>query len=91
METMYESPETDPDVRHSLYCHIEEQIREHAILLPLLHDQFHCFTRPEVEGLELNYFYPLIAFDNLSARKRCNDPSILYTGIKHTRVILTVV
>ncbi len=61
--------ETDPDVRHSLYRRIEEEIRNHAILIPLLHDQFHCFARPEVEGLELNYFFPIIPFDNLSTRR----------------------
>jgi ABC-type transport system substrate-binding protein len=61
--------ETDPDVRHSLYRRIEDEIREHAPVIPLLHDQFQCFARPEVEGLELNYFYPIIPFENLSIRR----------------------
>jgi ABC-type transport system substrate-binding protein len=59
----------DPDSRHALYRQIEERIREDAIIIPLLHDQFTCFARPEVDGLELNYFYPLIAFENLSIRR----------------------
>jgi ABC-type transport system substrate-binding protein len=61
--------ETDPDVRHSLYRRIEEEIREHVLVIPLLHDQFQCFARPEVEGLELNYFFPVIPFENLSIRR----------------------
>ena len=38
-------------------------------MIPILHDQFHVFARPELEGLELNYFYPMIAFENLSIRR----------------------
>jgi ABC-type transport system substrate-binding protein len=61
--------ETDPDIRHSVYRRIEEEIRNQAIFIPLLHDLFQCFARPEVNGLELNYFYPLISFENLSIRR----------------------
>jgi len=61
--------ETDPDVRHSLYRRIEEEVREEAVLIPLLHDQFYVFSRPDVQGLELNYFYPSINFENLSVKR----------------------
>jgi dipeptide transport system substrate-binding protein len=62
--------ETDPEERHSLYRRIEEEVRERAILIPLLHDTFQCITRPEVDGLVLNYFDPLIAFEHLTLNKR---------------------
>ncbi len=61
--------ETDPDVRHSLYRRIEEGIRNRAIVFPLLHDRFQGFVRPEVEGLDLNYFFPIIPFENLSIHR----------------------
>ena len=61
--------ETDPEVRQSLYRRIEEENRERVIFIPLLHDLFQCFARPEVDGLQLNYFDPLIAFDQLTIRR----------------------
>jgi ABC-type oligopeptide transport system substrate-binding subunit len=61
--------ETDPELRHALYRRIEEEIRSEALIIPLIHDQFHVFARPEVHGLELNYFYPTINFESLSIRR----------------------
>jgi peptide/nickel transport system substrate-binding protein len=63
------SMEMDPSVRQSIYRRIEEIIQKHALILPLFHVQTYCFTRPEVEGLELNYFTPHISYDALSLRR----------------------
>jgi peptide/nickel transport system substrate-binding protein len=61
--------ETDQELRHSLYRGIEEEIREQALVIPLIHDQFYVFSRPEVQGLELNYFYPTINFEGITIRR----------------------
>jgi len=61
--------EMDPSVRHSIYRQAEELIQKRALLLPLFHVQTYCFARPEVEGLELNYFTPHIPYDSLSLRR----------------------
>lgn len=61
--------EMDPSVRHSIYRQAEEMIQKRALMLPLFHVQTYCFARPEVEGLELNYFAPIISYDSLSLRR----------------------
>ena len=42
--------ETSPEVRHDLYLAVERRLAERALLLPLFHEQSHCFVRPEVRG-----------------------------------------
>jgi peptide/nickel transport system substrate-binding protein/oligopeptide transport system substrate-binding protein len=42
--------ETSPEVRHDLYLAVERRLAERALLLPLFHEQSHCFLRPEVRG-----------------------------------------
>lgn len=61
--------ETDPAVRHSTYREIEQILRKRALLLPLFHEKLYCFARPNIEGLELNYFSPFIPFEKISIRK----------------------
>jgi hypothetical protein len=53
-------------VRHSIYRELEELLRKHALLLPLFHVQNYMFARPEVDGLELNYFTPYVSYHTLS-------------------------
>ena len=57
--------ETDPKVRHSIYREIEEIVRNKAFLLPLFHEQSYRLARPEVEGLELRFFLPYVAYEKL--------------------------
>jgi ABC-type transport system substrate-binding protein len=61
--------ETDPRVRHSIYREIEEIIKREALLVPLFHEQTYRFARPEVEGLELRFSIPYVAYENLSIRR----------------------
>lgn len=57
--------ETNLDVRHATYRQIEEIVAREARLLPLFHEQGYRFVRPEVEGLLLSYWPPVVAYDNL--------------------------
>lgn len=61
--------ESEPAERHRLYRSMEEMIRRHAILLPLFHDKAYRFARPEIEGFELNFFSPVVAYEKLSIKK----------------------
>ena len=60
--------ESDSKKRHSLFRQIEELLQQRALLLPLFHEQTYCFTRPEVEGLELSFFSPYIYWEKLWIR-----------------------
>lgn len=61
--------ETDRDIRHEIYREIETIIEREALLLPLFYEQSYCFVRPEIEGLEMNYFSPVIACEKLWVRR----------------------
>jgi ABC-type transport system substrate-binding protein len=61
--------EIDPRTRHSIYQQIEELIANQARILPLFHVQTYCFSRPEVDGLSLNYFIPILPFEELAVRR----------------------
>jgi peptide/nickel transport system substrate-binding protein len=60
--------ESEPSVRQSIYRQIEELIRDRALVLPLFYEQAYCFTRPKVEGLELNFFNPYVPYEYLWVR-----------------------
>jgi peptide/nickel transport system substrate-binding protein len=60
--------ESEPAVRQSIYRQIEELIRDRALILPLFYEQAYCFTRPKVEGLELNFFNPYVPYEYLWLR-----------------------
>jgi peptide/nickel transport system substrate-binding protein len=60
--------ESDPSARQSIYREIEELIRNRALVLPLFYEQAYCFTRPKVEGLELNFFNPYVPYEYLWLR-----------------------
>jgi ABC-type oligopeptide transport system substrate-binding subunit len=62
--------EADPTKRHSCYRQIEEILRKQSLLLPLFYEKLYCFSRPQIEGLELNYFSPFIPLEKLSIRKQ---------------------
>ena len=61
--------ETDPTVRHSINRQVEELIQKRSIMLPLFHEQAYCFARPEVDGLELNFFSPVVPYEKLTIRR----------------------
>ena len=62
--------ESEPEIRHDIYREIEEIIVKRTLLLPLFHEKSYCFTRPEVEGFDLNFFSPIIPFEKLWIRER---------------------
>ncbi|HEV8632036.1 MAG TPA: ABC transporter substrate-binding protein, partial [Thermoanaerobaculia bacterium] len=47
--------EASPEVRHDLYLAVERRLSERALLLPLFHEQGHCFVRPEVRGFSRRF------------------------------------
>lgn len=61
--------ETDPKARHSIYRQIEDLMKTKALLLPLFHEQSYRFARPEVEGLELRFSLPYVAYEKLWLRR----------------------
>jgi oligopeptide transport system substrate-binding protein len=61
--------ETDPTGRHDINRQIEALIQKHYLLLPLFHEQAYCFGSPEVEGLELNFFSPMVPYEKLFIRR----------------------
>lgn len=67
MDHLIEKGRTEMDslVRHAIYREIEEMIEQQAILLPLFHEQAYRFARPEVQGFDLSFSAPLIAYEKL--------------------------
>jgi ABC-type oligopeptide transport system substrate-binding subunit len=57
--------ETDPATRHAIYRQIESTLRRDIRLLPLFHEQTYRFARPEVEGLSVSYWVPIVAYEEL--------------------------
>jgi ABC-type transport system substrate-binding protein len=61
--------EIDPRARHSLYRQVEERVAREALVLPLFHEQSYRFARPEIEGMQLGFSLPSVAYENLSIRR----------------------
>ncbi len=57
--------EQDPNLRHEIYRQIEKMIARRAVLIPLFHEQTYRFSRPQVQNLKLNLFFPVVAYDAL--------------------------
>ena len=36
--------------------------------MPLFHEQTYRFARPEVEGLSVSYWFPIVAYEELRLR-----------------------
>lgn len=62
--------ETHPQLRHDIYQQAEKSIRNHALLLPLFHEQEYRFARPEVDGFELFFSVQAVPYENLSLRRK---------------------
>jgi ABC-type transport system substrate-binding protein/predicted ATPase len=60
--------ETDADARHAIYRQIEEIIARDAMILPLFHEQSYRFARPDVEGLVVTPFSPVVLYEQLGVR-----------------------
>jgi len=60
--------EPDPAVRHEIYREIVAISRRHALLLPLFHEQAYRFARPDVDGFELSFTSPAVAYEKLAIR-----------------------
>ena len=57
--------ETDPALRHALYREIDSHLASHEALLPFFHEQIYRFAHPDVEGLELRFGWPEVAYEEL--------------------------
>ncbi len=57
--------ETDPKVRHPIYRKMEEEISTKGLLLPLFHEQSYRFARPEIEGMEVGFSFPTVAYEKI--------------------------
>jgi ABC-type transport system substrate-binding protein len=61
--------ETDPEIRHEIYREAEEVIARRALLLPLFHEQAYRFARPEIDGFDVTFSSPIVAYEKLSVRR----------------------
>lgn len=61
--------ESEPAMRHHIYREIEEVISRHALLLPLFHEQAYRFAGPQVEGLDVTFALPHVAYEKLWIRR----------------------
>jgi ABC-type transport system substrate-binding protein len=61
--------EKDPGARDDIYREIQSLIAERVLLLPLFHEQVYRFARPEVEGFEVNFHAPVVAYEKLWLRE----------------------
>jgi ABC-type transport system substrate-binding protein len=61
--------ETNPEVRHEIYREAEDLIARRALLLPLFHEQAYRFARPEIEGFDVTFSSPIVAYERLSVRR----------------------
>jgi ABC-type transport system substrate-binding protein len=60
--------ETNPAVRHNAYRQVEEAIAHESLLLPLFHEQVYRFARPEVDGMAVSYWAPVVRYEDLEVR-----------------------
>jgi ABC-type transport system substrate-binding protein len=61
--------ETNPEVRYEIYREAEHEIARRALLLPLFHEQAYRFARPEIEGFDVTFSSPIVAYEKLSVRR----------------------
>lgn len=61
--------ESEPAMRHHIYREIEEIIARRALLLPLFHEQAYRFAGPNVEGLDVTFALPHVAYEKLWVRR----------------------
>lgn len=61
--------ESEPAMRHHIYREIEEIIAKRALLLPLFHEQAYRFAGPNVEGLDVTFALPHVAYEKLWVRR----------------------
>lgn len=54
--------------RQEIYWEIEHYVARHAILLPLFHGRVVRFARPEVDGFELYFHVPHVAYEELAIK-----------------------
>ena len=56
-------------MRHEIYREAEEVIARRALLLPLSHEQAYRFARPEIDGFDVTFSSPIVAYEKLSVRR----------------------
>jgi ABC-type transport system substrate-binding protein/tRNA A-37 threonylcarbamoyl transferase component Bud32 len=57
--------EINPLARHQLYREIERYISDHALLLPLFHEQSYRFALKEVQEFEVSFSRPVVPYEKL--------------------------
>jgi ABC-type transport system substrate-binding protein len=57
--------EMNPITRHQLYRDIEQYISDHALLLPLFHEQTYRFALKEVQEFEVSFSRPVVPYEKL--------------------------
>ena len=58
--------EPDPSGRSKIYSEMERLLQRQFRILSLFHEQVFCFASPNIEGFELNFFSPIVAYEKLS-------------------------
>jgi ABC-type oligopeptide transport system substrate-binding subunit len=61
--------EPDPAERHALYRQAEEHLQREALAVPFFHEQVYRFARPEVEGLQVGFSRPVVAYEKLWTKR----------------------
>ena len=57
--------ETDSAARHAAYRRLDETLLREARLIPLFHEQVYRVARPEVGGLRVSQWTPVVAYEEL--------------------------
>jgi ABC-type transport system substrate-binding protein len=60
--------DTDPHSRHTIYRQIEDVIAREALMRPLFHEQVYRFVHPDVEGLTVSDWQPIVSYSTLRVR-----------------------
>jgi ABC-type transport system substrate-binding protein len=60
--------DTDPHSRHTIYRQIEDAVAREALMRPLFHEQVYRFVHPDVEGLTVSDWQPIVSYSTLRVR-----------------------
>jgi peptide/nickel transport system substrate-binding protein len=61
---------TDPATRQATYRRLEAFIAREVPLIPLFHEQVYRFAHPDVKGLTVSDWQPIVSYETLHTRGR---------------------
>jgi ABC-type oligopeptide transport system substrate-binding subunit len=60
--------QTDPQARQAIYRQLEATLARELLLLPLFHEQVYRFVHPDVDGLTVSDWQPIVSYATLRNR-----------------------